>query len=242
MSGSLLSTSNASAAAQQSVNSAIDASAASSLSSASTGSAANALNSLTSNFNDFLQLLMTQLQNQDPTAPMDSTQFTAELVQFAGVQQQVDTNSNLQQLIELTQGEETLQGSAMVGKSVDLNATTLPLQNGTGTIDYTAIAANEAVQITITDNAGKEVRTVNVDSSQKGTNSWTWNGQNDSGSQVPDGVYNVGVQGGVGQSVSAMPFTVMGTVTGVISNSGTIALQVGSLTTPLSSIASVTGN
>jgi flagellar basal-body rod modification protein FlgD len=242
MSGSLFSTSQASAAAQQSVNSAIGSQAAASLSSTSTGSTASALDSLTSNFNDFLQLLLTQLQNQDPTAPMDSTQFTAELVEFAGVQQQVNTNTNLNTLIQLTQGEETLQGSAMVGKTVDLNSTSLPLQNSTGTIEYTAVAANEPVQITISNSSGQEVRTVHVTSSQQGTNSWTWNGQNDSGVQLPDGSYSVAVQGGIGTNVSAMPFTVQGTVTGVISNSGTIELQVGGLTTPLSSVASVTAN
>ncbi|HTW28990.1 MAG TPA: flagellar hook capping FlgD N-terminal domain-containing protein, partial [Acetobacteraceae bacterium] len=73
----------------------------------------NALSSLDGNFTDFLNMLMTQLQNQDPTSPMDSDQFTSELVQFASVEQQIDTNQSLTSLIQLTQGSEVIQGSQM---------------------------------------------------------------------------------------------------------------------------------
>ena len=80
----------------------------------STGSAAsaigtNALQQLGGNFQQFLTLLMAQLQNQDPTSPVDTNEFTSELVQFTGVQQEVATNSNLSQLISLTQQGQVLQ-------------------------------------------------------------------------------------------------------------------------------------
>ena len=81
-----------------------------------TGSAA--LNSLSANFGDFLKMLMTQLQNQDPTSPMDTNQFTTELVQFSSVEQQINTNTSLTQLIQLTQAGEVMQASAMTGKQV----------------------------------------------------------------------------------------------------------------------------
>src|SRR5580698_7887306 len=76
----------------------------------------SALSSLSSNFSDFLSLLMTQLQNQDPTSPLDSNQFTSELVQFTSVEQQIDTNSNLTQLIQLTQASQIEQSAALIGK------------------------------------------------------------------------------------------------------------------------------
>jgi flagellar basal-body rod modification protein FlgD len=66
-----------------------------------------ALGSLTSNFSDFLSLLMTQLQHQDPSSPMDASQFTSELVQFSSVEQQINTNGNLTQLIQLTQASRS---------------------------------------------------------------------------------------------------------------------------------------
>src|SRR5512135_1938062 len=74
-----------------------------------------ALTSLSANFGDFLKLRMTQLQNQDPTSPLDTNQFTTELVQFSSVEQQINTNTSLTQLIQLTQAGEVMQASAMTG-------------------------------------------------------------------------------------------------------------------------------
>ena len=237
MSGSLLSTSTASASAQQAVSSAAASQLSSSLS--TTSASGNALNSLTSNFNSFLSLLMTQLKNQDPSSPMDTTQFTSELVQFAGVQQQIDSNTSLTQLIQLTQGSEALQASAVVGKQVSLTSTTLPLQNGAASLTYTAAAANQPVTVTIDNAAGQEVRTVSLTAAQAGSNTWSWNGQDDSGNQLADGSYTAAVQGGTGTAVSGLPFTVTGTVTGVTTTGGAVNVQLGTMTTPLSNIQSV---
>ena len=87
-------------------------------SAASASSGTNALSQLSSNYNDFLQMLMTQLQNQDPSNPMDANSFTQELVQFSGVEQQINTNTSLTQLIQLTQQDGLLQSSSLVGKQV----------------------------------------------------------------------------------------------------------------------------
>ena len=75
--------------------------AASSGSSAITQTGTSALGQLSGNFSDFLTMLMTQLKNQDPSSPMDANQFTSELVQFSSVEQQINTNGNLTQLIQL---------------------------------------------------------------------------------------------------------------------------------------------
>jgi len=216
--------------------------AASSTSSSSSSTAAssteNALTSLTSNFNDFLNLLMTQLQNQDPTSPMDTTQFTSELVEFASVEQQINTNSSLTTLIQATQGTETLQASSIVGKTVDATSTSLPLQNSSATLQFTTPTA-EPVAIAIYDSAGNEVRNITATSNQ-GSNSFTWNGTNDSGTQMPDGTYSVAVQTATaaGQSTS-IPFTVQGTVTGVNSTGTTVNVEMGTTTLPLSSVQQV---
>ena len=77
-------------------------------------------------------MLMTQLQNQDPTSPMDTNQFTTELVQFSSVEQQINTNTSLTQLIQLTQAGEMMQASAMTGKQVTVTSDHVPLQNGKG--------------------------------------------------------------------------------------------------------------
>jgi flagellar basal-body rod modification protein FlgD len=83
---------------------------------AGAASGTTALSSLSGNFTDFLKMLMTQLQNQDPTSPMDTNAFTTELVQFSSVEQQINTNTSLTSLIQLTQAGEVMQGSNMTGK------------------------------------------------------------------------------------------------------------------------------
>src|SRR5689334_12779923 len=177
-----------------------------------------ALASLSSNFNDFLKMLMTQLQNQDPTNPMDTNQFTSELVQFSSVEQQINTNTSLTQLIQLTQAGEVMQGSSMTGKRVTVSSDHLPLQNGQGTIQFTAPAA-EPVDIAIYSDSGVKLSDKML-MATKGTNTWTWNGTTSSGSTVPDGSYKVAVTGGNADgTTSALATSVVGTATGVQSQS-----------------------
>ena len=96
---------------------------------------------------------MTQLQNQDPSSPMDTNQFTSELVQFAGVEQQINTNTNLTQLIQLTQASELMQSAAMIGRPVTVQSDQMALQNGSGALAFTAPAAEPAA-IAIYNDAG----------------------------------------------------------------------------------------
>ncbi len=167
-------------------------------------------------------MLMTQMQNQDPTSPMDTNQFTTELVQFTGVQQQIQTNDSLTQLINLTQGSSIMQGSSMVGKQVAVTSNQLSLQNGTAGLQINAPAA-ETVNVAITSDTGSPLRTATL-SVNKGLNSWTWNGGDNNGSQLPDGAYNVAVTAnGASAGNVSVPFNVVGTATG-INKSGT-ALQ-----------------
>ena len=201
-----------------------------------TGSAA--LNSLSSNFGDFLQLLMTQLRNQDPSSPLDTNQFTSELVQFSQVEQQINTNTSLTQLIQLTQAGEVMQGSAMTGKQVTIASDHVPLQNGKGIVQFTS-PADEPAAIAIYSNAGAKIRDASI-SATKGVNTWTWDGTDNSGHSVPDGSYKVAAVGANADgSASPLKFSVVGTATGVQSQSNGIALEVGALTVPFSAVQSV---
>src|SRR3984885_2590555 len=101
----------------------------SSSSNASSASAANALASqqIAGNFQSFLTLLTTQLQNQNPLDPLDTNQFTQQLVEFAGVQQQLNTNDSLATLVSLQQATQSTQALDYVGKSVSVDGATAPL-------------------------------------------------------------------------------------------------------------------
>ena len=228
----------ASVSAQQ--TSASTGSAATTSSSATSGSqsCSSALNSLSSNFGDFLSLLMTQLQNQDPTSPLDTNEFTTELVQFSSVEQQINTNSSLTQLIQLTQAGEMMQASSMTGKQVTVSSDHVPLQNGKGTIQFTA-PSNEMVDIAIYSDSGSKLRET-VLQANKGTNTWSWDGKDSSGHSLPDGSYKVAVAGANADgTTSALTFSVVGTATGVQNQSSGIQLQMGALSVDFSKVQSV---
>ncbi len=198
----------------------------------------NALNALSANFGDFLKLLMTQLQNQDPSSPLDTNEFTSELVQFSSVEQQINTNASLTQLIQLTQAGEIMQGSSMTGKRVTVDSDHLPLQNGQGTIQFTSPAA-EPVDIAIYSDSGTKL-SESMLMAAKGSNTWTWDGKTSSGSTLPDGSYKVAVTGANADgTTSALTFSVIGTATGVQSLSNRIQLQLGALSVDFSKVQAV---
>src|SRR5437588_2979972 len=100
----------------------------------STSSTSNSVgidkNTLAGNFQTFLTLLTTQLKNQNPLDPLDTNQFTQQLVQFAGVEQQINMNTQLQSLVSLQQTAQNSQALGFVGKTVTVKGTTAPLTNG----------------------------------------------------------------------------------------------------------------
>ncbi len=144
--------------------------------------------------NRFLNLLVTQLKNQDPLDPLDANEFTSQLVAFAGVEQQIFANSNLEKLLQL---EQTNQISALVdfiGTTVEAEGRTVPLQDGQAEIGYTIPAGTDSATITITNSTGLTVFQGNAETSS-GTHVFAWDGKNNSGVLQPDGAYNVLVNG-----------------------------------------------
>ena len=199
-----------------------------------------ALSSLTNNFTDFLSLLMTQLQNQDPSSPMDSNQFTTELVQFSSVEQQISTNSSLTQLIQISQASQVEQSAALIGKPVTVTSSKLSLQNGSAEVNFNTTTA-EPVGVAVFNSSGVQVQTASL-TSTAGSNSWTWDGKNATGTAMPDGPYTVTVTAlGVSGANAKIPFTVTGRATSVQNNAGTVQVQMGGLTLPFSSVVSVGG-
>jgi flagellar basal-body rod modification protein FlgD len=207
-------------------------------SSGSATAASNPLVSLSDNFQNFLSLLTTQLQNQDPTSPMDTNQFTQELVSFTGVQQSVATNANLSQLISLTQGSQVLQSTQVDGQIATVTSPQIALQSGTGTVTFTAPAA-ETVQVAIVNSAGATVMQGSLNA-QAGQNTWVWNGQDSNGNTMPDGAYGIAIENGTTASNAvAVPFSIIGTTTGLQNTSSGMVLDMGAVTVPLSDVQSL---
>ncbi len=199
-----------------------------------------ALSKLNGNFTDFLSLLMTQLQNQDPSSPMDSNTFTTELVQFSGVEQQISTNSDLTQLIQLGQANQIEQSASMLGKPVTATSSQLSLQNGSAAVNFNT-TTSEPIGIAIYNSSGAQVQTASL-TSVAGANTWQWDGKSATGATMPDGAYKVSVVGiAADGSSAAVPFTITGKATSVQNNSGTVQVQMGGLTLPFSAVNSVGG-
>lgn len=164
---------------------------------------ATSAKSLAQNFDTFLTMLTTQLKHQDPLSPMDSTQFTNQLVQFAGVEQQINANSNLEKLIAANGMNTRAQAVNYIGRVVEADTNQVPLQgstdtesrsiqlvNGKATFKYALPETAASTLLRIKDADGNVVRTLNGNLG-KGTHQITWDGTNSAGEDMPTGTYTV---------------------------------------------------
>lgn len=206
--------------------------------STSSGSATDA-SMLGSNLNTFLTLLTTQLQNQDPTSPMDTTQFTQQLVEFSGVEQQINTNKDLQTLIALQTSSEAMSAMPMVGKTIQYNESTAPLSNGQASFTYTLPSTAAAADLVVEDANGNIVYETTAATSA-GSHSFLWNGQSISGATAPDGAYslNVVAADATGKAISAT-VTSNGTIDSVSVNNNVPTFDVGGVQVPMSNLLTV---
>jgi flagellar basal-body rod modification protein FlgD len=215
-----------------------------SLSGVSASSAASQVSSglsgLTSNFQDFLSLLTTQLKDQDPTSPVDPNQFTQQIVQMTGVQQQLLTNNLLTTLVG--QGQGGMNGAVgYIGKEVMATSANQNISGGKATWDYQLASNAGSATMTITNSLGQTVYTGAAPSLQAGLNQFTWNGKDSTGTQLPDGgpyTMSISAVDANGSPVTAQS-VVVGQVTSVQMNSGTPYLSIGSQLIPLSSVVGV---
>jgi flagellar basal-body rod modification protein FlgD len=212
-------------------------------SAASTASGVNNTSSqqIAGNFDEFLQILTTQLQNQDPLDPMDTNSFTQELVEFASVEQQIDTNTNMQTMISLQQATTDLAGLQLVGSTVTISGNSAALSNATNSpATWTLNSPSAATaNVSITNSSGQTVFN-GTTSLNAGNQTYTWNGQGSNGVTWPDGNYTLSISatGASGQAVSVST-QVQGVVSAVNTSANPPTLTVGGQTVPMSSIQSI---
>jgi flagellar basal-body rod modification protein FlgD len=198
----------------------------------------NLNNQIAGNFNTFLTLLTTQLQNQNPLDPLDTNQFTQQLVQFAGVEQQINMNTQLQTLVSLQQTAQNSQALGFVGKTVTVQGATAPLSNGQAQWTFNPPSPATAT-FTISDSTGQTVFT-QTGTVHPGAQPFNWNGVDSSGRQWADGNYTLTITatGANGQSV-AVPTTVTGVVNSVDLTQSPPLLSIGGQNYTLNQILSV---
>lgn len=147
--------------------------------------------SLADNFTTFLQLLTTQLKNQNPLDPLDTNQFTQQLVQFAQVEQQLKSNDQLSSLVTLQQSAQTTQALGFVGNIVALDGQTARLENGSAGWSFNSPKPATAT-INIMNSSGATVYT-GAFSLNAGLQNFVWDGRNTSGVLQPDGDYKMSI-------------------------------------------------
>ena len=182
--------------------------------STSTSSTSSARQGIADNFDTFLQLLTTQLKNQNPLDPLDTNAFTQQLVQFSSVEQQLKTNDFLSALVQ--SNNNTVQTNAVnyIGKTVSAEGTRSELIGGKAVWNF-ALEDAATTNVTIKDADGNVVYTEQGDL-QGGAGTFEWNGKTSTGATAPNGTYTIQMTG-VNAEGKNVPITTefSGVVTGM---------------------------
>ena len=201
--------------------------------------AAAAQDKLDEDMNRFLTLLVTQLKNQDPLDPMDATEFTSQLVQFASVEQQIAANSNLEKLLNLQQTSQVGDMVNFIGNTVEATNDDFTLEDSKAEMNYKLSTKADKTTIIIQNSGGLTVFSTEGENGA-GKHKFEWDGKTTSGSTAPDGTYRFIVSAvdheGIVQEVEQ---SVFGRVTGAGAENGIVSLFMGDVTVTMDKVLSV---
>lgn len=154
------------------------------------GGTQQAANSFSPDLNLFLKLLTTQLQNQDPLNPMDTSEYTQQLVQYSQVEQEMQQTGTLNNILASLSSQGVSQASAFIGREARFDTDTAGLKgDATPTWTYAISSTPATLTATIKDADGKVVKEVTLDPASEGR--FTWDGKLDDGTTAPDGAYTL---------------------------------------------------
>ncbi|HPS94265.1 MAG TPA: flagellar hook capping FlgD N-terminal domain-containing protein [Deltaproteobacteria bacterium] len=205
-------------------------------------SAAKATSKVESQKDMFLNLLVKQLQYQDPLNPVENTEFTAQLAQFSQLETLTDMKDSMSQLSQLQGTLNNIQAVSFIGKQVNAQGNIINYTGGEAGINLELEGQASTVAITLYNAEGTPVRTINLQDVAKGSVECAWDGKNNNGENVAPGRYYFGVEatGYDGQLVNTTSYA-NGTVTGVRYSGGVIYLQVGDKEVALSQVEKISG-
>jgi len=161
--------------------------------SSTSSSSDTATSKLAKNFDNFLKLLTTQLQYQDPLSPMDANQFTTQLVQFTQVEQSVKMNNQIESLIKVERASQALSAVTFIGTDVEAKGDQIPF-NGTDPVTwhYNLAQSAQSVTLSIENSQGRMVRLISGEKAV-GRHDLVWDGKDATGKLVPSGTYTLKV-------------------------------------------------
>jgi flagellar basal-body rod modification protein FlgD len=213
----------------------------SSSSSASSSLSSTTNGTLAGNFQTFLTLLTTQLKNQNPLDPLDTNQFTQQLVQFASVEQQLKTNDELTSLVSLQKTAQSTQALTFVGKTAVVDGSTTSLTNASATWELGVPTASN-VSISIANSTGQTVFSGNYSVNAGDNQAFKWDGKGNDGTQWPDGMYTLTATAvdSTGKSV-AVSTQIQGVVSSVDLTQSPPLLSINGQTYTVDQIKAITG-
>jgi flagellar basal-body rod modification protein FlgD len=208
-------------------------------STSSASGTANDAATLTSNYTTFLNLLTAQIKNQDPLSPMDTTQWTNQLVQYSSVEQQLKANQYLESLVNAGSQSSMNQAVGYIGKAVTANVDTATLNGGQASWQYALGGDATTATLTVKDSNGNVVWSGDAPDKSAGMHSFTWDGATSSGAAAPAGDYTLSVAAKTVAGDVTAAVGLSGVVSSVQNNSGAVELMVNGTAIPLSSISTV---
>ena len=199
------------------------------------------IGTLANTYTTFLNLLTTQLKNQDPLSPLDNNQFTQQLTQMTGVQQQLLTNQLLTQMLSQNQANVGAGAVNLVGKNVTVSSDQAMLGDKGATWNYDLANAAAATKLEVVDGNGQVVWTGAAATNGKGANTFTWDGKGQSGGALPKNTaYTLRVTAVDDKGAAiASTSTVSGIATGVKTINGVTMITVAGVDAPLTSVTAV---
>ena len=174
----------------------------------------------------FLNLLVTQMKNQDPLNPMDNAQVTSQMAQLSTMSGIEKLNASFAALSSNMQASQNLQAANMIGHGVMTAGNSLPLSSAKGIYAVDLPQGADKVEVVIKDAAGATVRKLSLGALPAGVNDLTWDGKNDSGAAVADGTYTFDVAASSGEKALDVTKLCFGMVNSVSSGSQGVKLTV----------------
>lgn len=193
------------------------------------------------NFETFLTLLTTQLKNQDPLSPLDSNEFTAQLTQMAGVEQQLLTNDLLKGMVAAQNGNALSNAAAYIGKDATAIWSTSLYEGGSADWSYELASNASKVSLEVLNSAGQVVWRGDAPSKTTGVHDFAWDGKTSGGGQVDEGgVYSLRVTAvdAAGKTVDSQTL-VRGRVSSVEMYDGVPYVTIGKSIMPLENLISL---
>ncbi|WP_186387175.1 flagellar hook assembly protein FlgD [Stappia sp. TSB10P1A] len=200
------------------------------------------LTALSNNYELFLSILTTQIKNQDPLNPMDSSKYTEQLVQYSSVEQQIKTNDQLSDLLAVMAATTASSYVSYLGTNVTAAGNTTSLKDGEAKWTYDSPESGKA-RVEIRNSLGAVVFAEDADLSY-GANIYTWDGRTTAGSSAPEGAYSISIARYDANNRPTVPVAteISGTVEGIEFTSSGAMLKIGGIYVSAATVLSVNRN